>query len=299
MTKSARAKTRCSATAYRGDRISGWLILLMVTVCVSLGGFGQPVFALPSAAGVQESNDDQKDEQGSPEADANATDDEPAATMAVSIGEPGESDRSMYELVGTLPDWVTQGNHIDPDSGASLVIVKSQPRLKQREAEEELEELLVRVVQERVDDLFAPGAGKAIGIDMPFIQEHLIQKNEECHADGVYHQLLRWNVPESNREMLGSSQRDAYQCFAQLRIDREFENRAEKMWEEQLVVSRTMQTGLIALSMLLVLGLVFGYLSADHKTRGFYSRRLQTIGLAFLLMGGAVVWWLATRFAWL
>ena len=100
--------------------------------------------------------------------------------------------------------------------------------------------------------------------------------------------------------MLGDDEYgDAYQCFAQLKFDREFESWAREQWSEKLVASRTLQVALISLGTLMGLGLLFGYCKADHKTRGFYSGRLQTIGIAMLVAVGGLIWWLATQFAWL
>ncbi len=205
----------------------------------------------------------------------------------------------FYEDVGQRPQWVQQGNYLDPENQTEYLLVASQPRLKQREAEEELEECLVATVRDHVDHMFTPGTGQSIGIDLAYIREHLLQHHPQCDAQGVYNQLLRWRVPEANQGMLNSETRQAFQCFSQVRLDPEFQRWAEHQWENRLVISRTQQIGLLGLLTLSVLTVVFGYFTAEQKTRGFYSRRLQTVSLACLAAMLLAFWWLASQFAWL
>jgi hypothetical protein len=211
----------------------------------------------------------------------------------------GETADAFYTDVRPRPEWVKRGSYFDAESQSEILVVASRPRLRQREAEEELQEQLVQVVRQKVDELFVAGAGKAIGIDLAWVRENVVQPHPECDHHGVYHHLLNWRVPEDNREMLESDVRDAFQCFSQVKLDSDFRRWAERRWEDRLVLSRTLQTGLIALATLAFLTIAFGYLTAEQKTRGFYSRRLQSAGLACLAIAVVVLWWLATRFAWL
>ena len=275
-------RIRRSAQIWSG--LQTLLLIAMIACCVST----LPVLAQAADTTLIQ---DETDGSEQPELDEKSITGDPSPAA-------GEKE-SLYTVVGEQPEWVTHAQYIDTETQSEYLVIHSQPRLKQREAEDELEELLVEAVRERVDEMFAEGAGKAIGIDLTYVRENMIQQNEECHDDGIYQQLLSWKVPESNRGMLGSEVRDAYQCFAQIRFDPEFETWASAQWENQLVISRTFQTGLIALSVLLVLGLAFGYFSADHITRGFYSRRLQTMGLGLLLITAAGIWWLSVQISWI
>lgn len=205
----------------------------------------------------------------------------------------------FYTDVGERPDWVTKGSYISGDPIEEFIVVMSEKRLRELDAEEELESRLIEAVHERIDEWFAPGAGKAIGVDLDYIRENLIQHHPKCDANGAYHQLVHWSVPQDSQDMVGAEKGEAFQYCAQVKLDDEFKAWAGKQWENRVVTSRTMQTGLVAASTILALGLAFGYFTVNHKTRGFYSGRLQTIGLAGLLIIGVAAWWLANQFVWL
>lgn len=210
-----------------------------------------------------------------------------------------ESLNRMYRDVQPRPAWVIKGDFEDTANRTKYFLVASEPRLKQREAEEELEERIVEIVSRHVEDTVAAGAGGAIDIDLDYIRENLLEYHQECEPDGIYHHVLMWQVTDSNRGLLDADEREAYQCYAQLKVDSQFEDWAEKRWESQVVKSRTMQIGLIGFGVLFSMILAFAYLAAEHKTRGFYSRRLQTV--SFLCVVGAILifWYLSSYFAWL
>lgn len=226
----------------------------------------------------------------------------PKTTLYRQVSETGPQDDkegALSKSVGQPPAWVTKGSYIDEETQAEFVLVSSDVLLRQREAEEELEERLILAVREKIDDLFVPDAGKAIGVDLHYIRTHLLQSAEECDSNGFYTQLRRWAVSEENLNKVDSPERDAFQCYARICFDKEFESWARTQWENQLVVSRTKQIALFIMATMSVLALLFGYFTAEHKTRGFYSRRLQTVGIGLLVVVGLVIWWLATSFAWL
>ena len=207
--------------------------------------------------------------------------------------------KSFSTPVMEPPAWVTKGSHYDEVQQAEFKLVNSHELLQQLEAEHELEERLVEAVREKLDDMFGEDACEAIGIDIDYVRENLLEPCVECDSQGIYTQLRSWPVSEENLNKLDSAVRDAFQCYALLRFDEDFELWASEKWQNCLVVSRTMQTGLMLMSTLLGLGLLFLYCTAEHKTRGFYSRRLQTAGVGLLLLVAAIVWWLSTRFTWL
>ena len=228
------------------------------------------------------------------------TEDSKTLTTSSASDDTTVGESTFYEDVALKPDWVLKGDHANEATGEQWMVVSSEPLLKQREAIEDLEMQLVKTVKQWIDDRCSPGAGDTIDIDLKLIQNRLLQIQPDCDHKGMHPHLLRWKIPTDNQEMLGDDEYgDAYQCFAQLKFDREFESWAREQWSEKLVASRTLQVALISLGTLMGLGLLFGYCKADHKTRGFYSGRLQTIGIAILVAVGGLIWWLATQFAWL
>ena len=56
---------------------------------------------------------------------------------------------------------------------------------------------------------------------------------------------------------------------------------------------------ILGFSVLFTLIVGFAYLTAEHKTRGFYSKRLQTVGLIVLFTGLAAMLYFASQFTWL
>ena len=210
-----------------------------------------------------------------------------------------ESLNRMYRDVQPRPTWVIKGDFEDTANHTKYLLVASEPRLKQREAEEELEERILEMVSRHVEDTVAAGAGDAIDVDLDYIRENLLEYHRECETDGIYHHVLMWQVTDSNRGMLDADEREAYQCYAQLKVDSLFEDWAEKRWESQVVKSRTMQIGLIGVGVLFTMVLAFAYLAAEHKTRGFYSRRLQTVSFLCIVVAILSFWYLSSHFAWL
>lgn len=205
----------------------------------------------------------------------------------------------MYRDLKPRPTWVVKGNFEDAANQTKYLLVASEPRLKQREAEEELEERLVEIVSRHVEDTVAAGAGDAIDLNLDYIRENLLEHHPECEPDGIYHHVLMWRVADSNQGMLDADEREAYQCYAQVRVDSLFEDWAEKQWESRVVTSRTMQTGLIGFGLLFSMILAFAYLAAEHKTRGFYSRRLQTVSFLCIVVAVVLFWYSASYFEWL
>jgi len=205
----------------------------------------------------------------------------------------------LLRPVGKVPAWVQKGNYLDGDSQTEYVLVQSDAMLKQRESEEMLEERLVVTVRDKVDAMFGAGAGQAIGIDLAYVRKHLIEMHPECKSNGVFVQTFRWKVPEDLRDTVLSEERESFKCYAHLRFDKDFESWVHDKWQNRLVVSRTRQIGLIAFAILSCLGLLFTYFTAEHKTRGFYSRRLQTAGAGFILILCVLFWWLAGQITWL
>ena len=161
-----------------------------------------------------------------------------------------------------------------------------------------MKENLIAEIQNQLDEKYGEGVGQALDVTRSNLQTWLIP-HAQCDSDRIYHYVLNWQVPDSQKSLLESENREAFQCFSQLKLDAEFHSWADTQWKKQIMTSRIFQLAIVGFSVLFTLVLAFAYLTAEHRTRGFYSKRLQTVGLIVLFIGLGAVIYFASRFEWL
>ena len=205
---------------------------------------------------------------------------------------------TMYQDAVPLPNWVKRGDYEDKEQDAQYLLVSSKKRLKLVEAEEELKELLIAKIRNQINEKLGGEASRVLELPVDEIKKW-VPINEQCDKDGIYHHILIWQVPETLKSKLNSDNREAYQCFSQLKLDADFHRWVQSQWDKQVIKSRILQMAILGFSALFTLIVGFAYLTAEHKTRGFYSKRLQTVGLIVLFTGLGGVIYFASQFEWL
>ena len=278
-------------------RMSSRIILMLSSLVLAC--FCASASAVDAIAGVITIADKTPQEAKQPK--------EPPIDQTVDVAENEESSDAvnpetgadtMYEDAVPLPNWVKRGDYEDEAQGAQYFLVASKKRLKQREAEGELEELLIAKIQNQINEKFGGEASRVLELPLTEIRKW-VPRNEQCDDDGIYHHILIWQVPETLQSKLNSENREAYQCFSQLKLDADFHRWAQSQWDKQIIKSRILQMAILGFSALFTLIVGFAYLTAEHKTRGFYSKRLQTVGLIVLFTGLAAMLYFASQFTWL
>lgn len=215
----------------------------------------------------------------------------PCKTPASTPQSLEDSESQPKRFSDPLPGWVERGSYVE--GGTEFMVISSEERAKEREAEDEMWASAKLEVDRKINELLAPSAADALNISRDYIREHLLVP-DHVHKHSIY-----IKGSEELAEIRGSDTQHSFRFYSLLKLDKEFESWARSSWEEQLVRSRVRQTGLVGLSVIVCLTLLLGYFQLDHKTRGFYSGRLQTITLAVLLVLAVLALALSKSFIWL
>ena len=88
-----------------------------------------------------------------------------------------------------------------------------------------------------------------------------------------------------------------FKGYMQLELNNEFENQVREQSLELVTRTRLVQSGLVWAAVLSVIALTYGYLKLETATRGFYSRRLQTVFVIFSIFLLTLFLWLSQRVA--
>ncbi len=191
-----------------------------------------------------------------------------------------------------MPAWVSRGSLVD-ENNVEFLVVSSQERFSQWEAQNELWLNVVSEVNRKIDEMIRPGAAEAIRISLEQIQEKWLGPEQ------VHLQVYRTRVPEDLDIDIGEEFQRSYSYHVMVKLDESFRDWSFNAWENELTKSRVLQLGLVGLSVLGVLALAAAYFHVDHRTRGFYSGRLQLLivaGVLILIAGGLA---LSNTFPWL
>lgn len=196
-----------------------------------------------------------------------------------------------FTPVGKLPEWVSSFDE-DGSVESSVVLVASVEVRHQLDAERLMwEEAEVRV-RDYLNRRIADGAGDILQLDRDQISEHLVTREPHLHLYRTPNPLFEGGNGETEHL-------EWYRCFARLSMDGSFDRWATDRYEERLVRSRLLQTGLLLFSGLALLGVAWSFLQMNHRTRGFYTGRLQTISLLAVLVVIALALALSNLFRWL
>ncbi len=221
----------------------------------------------------------------------------PVSEASGTLSRPGSDSSLEYEFVpvGSLPDWVEHfdAETADAASDGRRMLVSSGMDPHRAEASRELWNNAEVLVKRYLDERIAAGAGEALQVQRDYIQNHLtVPQHVHMHLYRTPNPLFAADGNEPEHLM--------FHCgWAELNFDNEFDEWAGARYEEHLVHSRVLQTALVLLSGIALLGIVYGFLHLNHRTRGFYSGRLQTITLLAVLVVVAVFLALSNSFPWL
>lgn len=184
--------------------------------------------------------------------------------------EPATNAAATTIPIGSTPDWaalesITEGTttylvtHTDypftttisADEGIEAAARKTLQKFFSQQSNFSGDELVIS--DERIQELIVPGHRVVRQYDQQYGAE-LAQRY------GVDHETF-------------------YRGYAQLKIDEDFVSTAKKQIHQSAIRARLRIAGVSGIGLLALLAVLVSYLKIDHATRGFYSRRLQTIGM--------------------
>ena len=216
---------------------------------------------------------------------------QPVATS--SADQPEDSTEFEYTLVGALPDWISQfeSREFTDSETDRHVLISSDTYEYQKEALDEAWSKAEQKVREYLNEHIAPGAGEALAVDRTYIQNNLTVQQHVQH--------YRTPNPYQDSDVIEMDHLLFYRAFVELGLGDRFDQWAGNRYEEHLVRSRVLQTALLVLSGIVVLGILYGFLHMNHRTRGFYAGRLQTVTLIAVLAVIVLAVALSNSFDWL
>jgi hypothetical protein len=247
--------------------IAGWPLLRMHpthgfvskaggTGCICLGA---TLMGLVTSSSLPAVADDKPAESKPIAAEADLQIEAPADTVEIPPGRPA--------WVGADPN--TRGK-------VHTVAVSSGPYKKEGQAKRALDEAIEKATAEYIcDQLGSAHAALLLRYDAATIKERCLRSANQ------YHDVARYTEPVG----------DMHEHFVLLEFSPKFRQELDGRWAQVKATSRVLQTGLVSVSVLMLLGSVFGYFRLDNATRGYYTGRLQFMTAAAVLavVGASVI----------
>ena len=171
------------------------------------------------------------------------------------------------------PTWFIVDQAFSDETG--LLDVKTERScLTLDQAEDELWRTCVKEINPILDRWYGAGASDQIDLSPEFVRDELIHDN-----------LVELQKVALEQPVDGVS--DFYMAYGRFELDQNFREFAKSKLQDSRTRRRLLGTGLFGGTVLSLLVVALGYMKLETATRGFYSRRLQT--LALVLAVGVVV----------
>ncbi len=175
--------------------------------------------------------------------------------------------------VENRPSWVNAEPVRTGDVHSTVVC--SHPRIKKRDCRLALARKMKEVTDEYINEhLESPIAAALLQYDSDYVRSHLIA------PENIY------------EETVESSMGQMHQIHALVEFDTVFQSKIARRWSRLVAKSRVVNLGLVAASILGLLGIAFGYFRLDTSTRGYYTGRLQfsaAIAILALIASGVLL----------
>lgn len=197
----------------------------------------------------------------------------------------GEAEVSKSDNRG-IPEWFVEAAVYSDHSGM-LYVQTDSACMNLVQAAAALEQESLRAINMVLDQWFGTGAGEKMDLTGKDLLEHFVfQGRKEIRIDSDQ------ELAQMSNDHNSPNERHYYCGFAQLHLDEKFRKFADTRWQAVQTGDRLVRCGLVGGSILALLAIAFGYLKMETATRGFYSRRLQTVTVLGILSIMAVAIWL-------
>ncbi len=215
--------------------------------------------------------------------------DSSSIAMAARAQQPtGESDTKLDATAVAMestpaPDWV-ESEPYTVDHVTFLVAKTDQEFRSVQSADEALDPVICETIQRYLE--------LELGHHVPALQISAADLNDKLIVPGS---RLVYSVDEPYTEELakryGTDHKTSYYAVAKIKLDTAFLGEIRDQIQSQTILYRLRMTGLFGSGTLALLVVLFGYLRIEQATRGFYNRRLQTIGILLAAaIVGAICW---------
>lgn len=169
------------------------------------------------------------------------------------------------------PSWFSDRSE-HPEDGTFIFVRTEKPFGNPIDAEIALQESCINHARNHIEDRH-PAASSQILFDWANVSSNFVYK-DRC----LFKQYSDDHTKELNRN-LGDDVK-YYRGYAQLLISDKFLKKLSGDWRTQQTKNRLYQIALVAMTVLAMLTILFGYLRMQKLTRGFYTGHLRFISLA-------------------
>ena len=183
-----------------------------------------------------------------------------------------------------LPDWVHQDSFHEDD--CDYILIKIEGCHTPLDANNELNEEIATAISNALDQRFGDRVGQQITFSSEYIKTNLLMEDRSIVRP------YQDEFTEEFAERWGKKYGEFYRGYAQLKLDTAFYNDAQTRWRQEQTRLRLITVAFVSLTVLALLTTTYGYLRLNQATRGFYSNRLLTIGIAAIMLLAAVTIWL-------
>ena len=201
--------------------------------------------------------------------------DEEIDSLSLEAGHPDSESHDLkpepcpYPVTNHSPNWFVAEQAFSDETG--LLDVKTERScLNLEQAEEELWRACVKQINPILERWYGRGAIGHVNLTPDYVRNNLI------HDNMIEFQKVGLAEPVDDVS-------NFYVAFGRFELDQNFRQYVKSRLQDSRTRRRLAGTGLLGGTLLSLLAVSLGYLRLETATRGFYSRRLQTVALLIVV----------------
>lgn len=202
-----------------------------------------------------------------------------------------KSDLSQY----APPSWFKGDLEFDSRNGI-LFVETDEPAQTVAHAEAELERKSVAAVKNAVTVWMELANPEDLKLTADYVFSNLLVGDRKVIKQDLECKMLAEQMLDDGN-LKGSDNDLQFYCgYAQFQLNDDFKAYVVDNLRESKTKKRLVRSGLIGGSIFTLLAIAFGYLKMETATRGFYSRRLQTVSVFVAVISLAIFYWFGQQF---
>lgn len=213
-------------------------------------------------------------------------------TEQSSVQDDSSFEKSIAEELDMYdpPDWFKDDVEFN-DKDRMLFIETDEPALTIAHAKADLERKSVATIKNTVATWMQLSNPQDLRLSADYVFENLLVDGHKVIKQDLEDEMQAEKVLSDKGLASKNDDYQFYRGYAQFQLTDEFKSYVIENVQEAKTKKRLVRSGLIGGSILTLLAIVFGYLKMETATRGFYSRRLQTISVVVAAAMLALFYW--------
>jgi len=188
------------------------------------------------------------------------------------------------------PDWF-KGDVEFNDDNRMLFIETDEPALTIAHAKVDLERKSVATIKNTVAAWMQLPNPQDLQLSADYVFENLLVDDHKVIKQDLESRIQAEKVLGDGGLASENENMNFYCGYAQFQLTDDFKSYVIESVRESKTKKRLVRSGLIGGSILTLLAIAFGYLKMETATRGFYSRRLQTVSVVAAAAILALFYW--------